>query len=207
MSNVQRVGLGTVVAMARPATRRDARDARDASPTAYAALLRGVNVGGHGAIKMEELRAAFVAFGVGDVTTYIQSGNVVFSSHVPVTAADLEQTIESAFGMKITVMVRTRAELRDIVGRYPFAGVDGSRRHVGFLTGAPAVAVAQGLDLQRFSPDEVVLDGREAFFHLPHGVGRSKLPDYVGRQLEVPMTIRNWNTVSKLIELVDLVTA
>ncbi len=56
--------------------------------------------------------------------------------------------------------------------------------------------------MARFSPEDVVVDGSDVYLHLPNGMGRSKLPDYLGRQLAVPITFRNWNTVTKLVELV-----
>ena len=65
----------------------------------------------------------------------------------------------------------------------------------------PAGVSVGHVDLTRFSPEEAIIAGRDVYFHLPNGMGRAKLPNYVGRHLEVPITIRNWNTVTKLGEL------
>jgi uncharacterized protein (DUF1697 family) len=65
----------------------------------------------------------------------------------------------------------------------------------------PSAAVLAKLDAERFLPDEFVVRGREFYLHLPNGLGRSKLPPYLDRQLKVPATVRNWNTVNKLLEL------
>ncbi len=172
--------------------------------TTYVALLRGINVAGHGKIKMDDLRHAFHALGYRDVTTYIQSGNVIFTSDAPVVAVGLENAIAAEFGMNVTVVLRTTAQLKSVFRRNPFTDVDSSRVHVGFMRQRPSAEVGQKLDLQPFTPDEVVVAGSELYLHLPNGVGRSKLPDYLGRQLKVPITIRNWNTVTKLVELVTL---
>lgn len=171
--------------------------------TTYVALLRSVNVAGHGKIKMDDLRRAFRSLGYTDVTTYIQSGNVVFTSDAPVVALGLENAIAAAFEMNVTVVLRTSAQLKRVVRRNPFTDADSSKVHVGFMQQRPSGAVAQKMDLQRFIPDDVVVDGSELYFHLPNGLGRSKLPDYLGRHLKVPITIRNWNTVTKLVQLVS----
>jgi uncharacterized protein (DUF1697 family) len=170
--------------------------------TTYAALLRGVNVAGHGKLKMEELRQLFRGLGHKDVSTYIQSGNVIFKSDVTVLAADLEGAIRSSFGMDVTVVLRTQAQLERVVRSNPFgANGDFSKIHVGFMADAPHAAFVEKLDAQRFGPERVKIDGTESYFYLPNGVGRAKLPDYVNRQLKVPITIRNWKTVTKLAEL------
>jgi uncharacterized protein (DUF1697 family) len=168
--------------------------------TTYVALLRSVNLAGNRRIKMDELRQAFRALGYTDVTTYIQSGNVVFTSDAAVGAAGLEQAIAAQFGMNVTVVLRTSGQLESVAQRNPYRDADTSKVHVGFMPRPPSAA-ARTLDLQRFSPDDAVVDGGELYLHLPNGMGRSKLPNYLGRQLEVPITIRNWKTVTKLIEL------
>jgi uncharacterized protein (DUF1697 family) len=169
--------------------------------TTYVALLRSVNLAGRRRIKMDELRQAFRALGYTDVTTYIQSGNVVFTSDAKVGAAGLEHAIAAQFGMNVTVVLRTSRQLETVAQRNPYRDANTSKVHVGFMPRPPSAAAARTLDLQRFSPDDAVVEGSELYLHLPNGMGRSKLPDYLGRQLEVPITIRNWNTVTKLIEL------
>lgn len=166
--------------------------------TTYVALLRGVNVAGRGTLRMDELRRVFLALGYTEVATYIQSGNVIFTSDVPVDADSLQSDMGAELGADVTVMVRTAAELEGVVRRNPFGGADPSKLHVGFLARQPP---AVSLDLQRFRPEEAIIDGREVYFHLPNGIGRAKLPPYLDRQLKVPVTVRNWNTVTKLAQL------
>jgi uncharacterized protein (DUF1697 family) len=169
--------------------------------TTYVALLRGVNVAGHGKVKMHDLRRVFEALGYSDVSTYIQSGNVIFTGGASEGAGRVERAIVAELGMNVTVVLRTSAQLERAVRRNPFADVDASKVHVGFMAHRPSATVVKTLDLERFSPEDAVVDGSDVFLHLPNGVGRSKLPDYVGRQLGVPITFRNWNTVTKLVEL------
>ena len=78
--------------------------------TRSVALLRSVNVGGRGSLKMDALRSAFTDLGYGEVSTYIQSGNVVFTSDAPVDAGDLGRALSGVLGADLTVMVRTAAE-------------------------------------------------------------------------------------------------
>jgi uncharacterized protein (DUF1697 family) len=168
----------------------------------YVALLRGINVGGRNKLPMAELRALVESLGPTDVTTYIQSGNVIFTSAKPVAPKTLEAAIEDACGIAITVVVRTSAELAKVVTANPFAKSDVSKLHVGFMAAKPSKAVVARIDAERFKPEEFAVRGAELYLYLPNGMGRTKLPDYLGRQLEIPTTVRNWNTVLKLVELV-----
>jgi uncharacterized protein (DUF1697 family) len=169
--------------------------------TTYVALLRSVNVAGHGTIKMDRLRQAFTKLGFTDVSTYIQSGNVIFSHAASVRSGALEQAIEAELGSPVTVMLRTAKQLAKLVDTNPFPDVDTSKLHVGFMTHAPDAAAVRKLEPSRFSPETVVVSGADAYLHLPNGMGRAKLPDYLSRKLTVPITFRNWNTTTKLAQL------
>ena len=167
----------------------------------YVGFLRGVNVGGKNKLPMAELRTLFESLDHTNVSTYIQSGNIVFTTAKPVAAKDLERAIAKQFGIAPSVMLRTPAELSKAVKSSPFADADPSKLHVGFMEQKPSAAVVKQLDVERFLPDELAIRGREIYFLLPNGMGRTKLPPYVDRQLKIPVTVRNWNTVNKLIEL------
>jgi uncharacterized protein (DUF1697 family) len=169
----------------------------------YVALLRGINVGGKHAVPMARLRALCESLGHADVSTYIQSGNVVFAAKRAVTPAALEQALASEFGFAIPVVLRTEAELAKIVKADPFPKADRSKVHVGFMATKPAAAAVKTIDHDRFLPEEVVVKGCEVWYHLPNGMGRAKLPLHVDRQLKTPTTVRNWNTVTKLLALLD----
>ena len=167
----------------------------------YVALLRGINVGGKHSVPMAKLRALCEELGHTDVGTYIQSGNVVFEARRKPTPASLERAIEQRFGLAVDVMLRTPAELERAVERDPFADADRSKVHVGFMARRPPAAAVRALDLDAFLPEELAVVGTELYLHLPNGMARTKLPDYVLRRLKVPATIRNWRTLTKLVEL------
>jgi uncharacterized protein (DUF1697 family) len=164
-------------------------------------LLRAVNVGGKNKLPMGELRALFESLGHSEVSTFIQSGNVIFTADDSVTPKQLEAAIERRFGFQITVVLRTASELEGVVKANPFGSADPSHLHVGFMAEKPSAAVVAMLDTERFRPDEFAIHGAELYLHLPNGMARTKLPAYIDRQLKIPTTVRNWNTVNKLIEL------
>lgn len=166
-------------------------------PGVHVALLRGINVGGRTKVPMAELGSVMEDLGYGDVRTYIQSGNVVFSSAKKPTAAAIEAALERAFGLDIRVMLRSAAEMARVVEASPYD--DTSKVHVAFLAKAPPATVS--LEPDRHRPETFSLTGSEVYFHLPDGMGRAKAPDYVSRQLKIPMTVRNWKTVSTLADM------
>ena len=172
----------------------------------YVAFLRGINVGGARKLSMPQLKGVLADFGLEDVVTYIQSGNVVFRTTSRDAAAlerRLERAIENAFGLDVTVLLRTQAQLAKVVERNPFlAEGDVAKLHVAFLSAKPAKGAAARLDPQRSPPDELALVGSELYLRFPNGSGRTKLTlDYVERTLGVRATQRNWRTVTKLLEL------
>ena len=164
-------------------------------------MLRAVNVGGRNKVAMGELRSLLESLGHTDVSTYIQSGNVVFTAAAPVEPAVLEAAIADRFGLAIDVVVRTAAELRQVVAANPFPDADLSTLHVGFMVREPTPGALGALDHERFRPDEFAFHRCEVYLHLPDGMGRAKLPGYLDRQLKIPWTARNWNTILKLLEL------
>lgn len=169
--------------------------------TRYVALLRGVNVGGNRKVAMSDLRQVFESQGFADVSTYIQSGNVLFTADGRVSRLSLEAAIADRFGIDVDVTVRTSTDLHRIVAENPFAASEPKLVHVGFMATTPKPTLLQRLDLSSFAPETAEVRGSEIYFYLPNGMGRTKLPAYVGRRLKVPTTIRNWNTTTKLLEL------
>lgn len=160
-------------------------------------LLRAVNVGGTGKLPMAEFREMCVAAGLRDVRTYIQSGNVVFSTSLGAPAAKkkLEALLAARLGKPCQVLVRTQAELESVVARNPFPEAEPNRLMIIFLDDAPPRSAIA--DVKVPGRERLQLDGRELFIHFPDGMGSSKL--------RVPFaavgTGRNLNTVRKLIEM------
>ncbi len=173
----------------------------------YVALLRSVNVAGHGRLAMTELRESFASLGYDDVVTYIQTGNVLFStsskSEKAIVGA-IEAQLAEDFGDAPAVLLRTVSELRRIGSASPYAkgGANPARHHVTFLASAPAPAVLKALELPKSGKDELVVDGREVYVHTPNGYAETKYTGtFLERRLGVVSTTRNWNTVTKLSEL------
>ena len=169
------------------------------------ALLRGINVGGRARVPMGELRDVFESLGLADVQTYVQSGNVVFSTsgRVPKTLPDsLESEIAKAFGVQSKVLIRTERELTALEHPFLEDEREPARLHVVFLRDAPTKAAVGKLDDDRSPPDRFTTNGREIFVHYPDGSGRSKLTvEYFERVLGTVGTARNWKTVLRLREL------
>lgn len=173
----------------------------------YLALLRSVNVAGHGRLAMPELKESFLALGYTDVATYIQTGNVIFTS--PSRSASklevaIEQQLASSFGSTPKVILRTIPELAGVVATspYPDRGADPSRHHVTFLAAAPSKQSLATFDPPKSGRDELTIIGREVYVHTPDGYANTKLTGtYLERHLGVSSTTRNWNTVTKLSAL------
>ena len=171
-------------------------------------LLRGVNLAGRNRVAMPQLRAALEESGFEDVSTYVQSGNVVLSSKASPrrVGTDFEKLIAERFDLDIRVVVRTRAQLATVVKRNPFAKVATNPKlyQVTFLEKAPAADVVRKLEAAAAGKEQVVHVGRELYAWHPDGVGRSKLAALMsGKGLGVTGTARNWTTVTRLLEMAD----
>ena len=172
----------------------------------WIAFLRGINVGGHNRVPMADLRRVCEEHGCSSVTTYIQSGNVLFTSALSDRGALgrlLEGAIETELGVSTPVVLRTFAELGQVVGSHPF-GADTSRSHVCFLSGPPRRDGIASLAEVDVAPDRFELRGSDVFLQYPNGVHGSRLtPALLERHLGVAGTVRNWRTVTRLAELTE----
>jgi uncharacterized protein (DUF1697 family) len=177
-----------------------------ASVTVYVSMLRGVNVGGHGRIKMDALQEAYLRVGLRDVSTLLQSGNVIFTSRLKDRAAlakRITQEIERSFDLQIEVVIRTLDEVRTIVERGPVLSprADMSKLLVMFLSGVPDAQGQAALVKQHKGPEMIEVRGPEVYLYYPDGVGGSKLSTaFIENKLKVAGTARNWNTLAKLVE-------
>ncbi len=169
-------------------------------------FLRGINLGSRNRISMPDLRELLTDGGFEDVQTYLQSGNVVLSSEAAPdeVARECERLIASKFGLEIAVIVRTRDELAEIVARNPLteAAGDAKRYQVTFLAAELERKSEREIVAAAAAPEKVVVAGREVYAWHPAGLARSRLASLLaGKTLGVPATSRNWNTVTKLLEL------
>ncbi len=167
-------------------------------------LLRGVNVGGNNKIKMDALRSICESLTLGNVQTYIQSGNVVFTApgqDLPTLASRLESAIEKSCGFRPDVVLRTLAEMRAVVAQNPFATRDDMESNKLVVTFFDADA-REKLPLLKVANEELRLTGRELYIYFPIGQGQSKLSFApFDRAPKIKWTGRNWNTVTKLVEM------
>jgi uncharacterized protein (DUF1697 family) len=173
----------------------------------YAALLRGINVGGRKKIPMATLRELLRELGYADVVTHLQSGNAVFSSQrtsEDSLARAIADRIAREFGMDVKVVIRTGSELADVVRRSPLPGgpENPSRFFVAFLSAAPEPAAIGAMESMSFAPDQVWISGAEAYLWCPAGAADTRLSNnFLEKRLKVTATSRNWNTVLKLADL------
>jgi uncharacterized protein (DUF1697 family) len=173
----------------------------------FVALLRGINVGKHRRVAMADLRAALADAGHGDVTTHLQSGNVILearASRPDAVVRSIEETLRTDLDLDIDVIVRRASDLAKVAKSNPFLsrGADPATLHVGFLKKKPAAATARALTGTDFGDDELVLRGAELYLRYPGGYGRSKMTGATfERVLRTPVTVRNWKVVTKLVEL------
>ncbi len=176
--------------------------------TRYALLLRGVNVGTKNSLPMAELRAMLTTIGCIGVETYVQSGNAVFGTKV--AAARLTKAIEEALerymGRPISTTLRTHEQMKAIVEANPFAKAATSLAYlcVTFLSKAPTASEVAPLHARSFEPELFQVAGREIYTWHPNGQGRSPLAGAIRElQLRGAVTTRNWNTVLKLMEMLE----
>jgi uncharacterized protein (DUF1697 family) len=175
--------------------------------TVFVAMLRGINVGGRSSLPMTDLRRITESCGHTDVRTYIQSGNVVFSTPGRPSAAkvatELRRKIAGQTSLDPDIAVRTKAQMDKVVEGNPFVvdGADPTHLHVVFLIDDTRPAAVGELDLERYAPESLVVRGNEVYLYLPNGMGRSKLAADLARKRDAVGTARNWRTVTKLAEM------
>jgi uncharacterized protein (DUF1697 family) len=174
---------------------------------AYAALLRGINIGPNKRVAMADLRRLVEGIGGEEVETYVQSGNAVFRSSAR-SGAKLEQALHRALaddlGLDVEVLVRSAAELARLVDGNPFAADedDPKKLHVTFLAEKPATAKVRALLDEAAGSERAEVTGRDIYLHFPDGYGRAVLTNpLVERRLGVVATTRNWRTVLALRDL------
>jgi uncharacterized protein (DUF1697 family) len=154
---------------------------------------------------MSDLRAVVESLGHTDVETYLQSGNVVFTTagRVGKRLGDaLSDALARATGMDVAVVLRTGPELAAVVAANPYPVDDPTKVVVTFLAEHRPAAVLVDIDQVPFAPEEFTFTGRELYVNLPHGQGRSALMAVLGkRDLGTTATTRNWRTVTALADL------
>ncbi|MGW2645210.1 DUF1697 domain-containing protein [Streptomyces sp. NPDC001393] len=177
--------------------------------TTYAALLRGINVGGSRKLPMADLRTLLSGLGHTGVRTHLQSGQAVFTTahgDEESLAAELSRAVEERFGFAVDVIVRDHAYLAAVAEACPFpaAELQPKQLHVTYFSAPAAPDRYAGIDAAAYLPEEFRLGDRCLYLYAPEGLGRSKLAEALSRPRLTKgliATSRNWNTVLKLVEL------
>jgi uncharacterized protein (DUF1697 family) len=185
----------------------------------HVSLLRGINVGGNKKVAMADLRAVVGELGHADVSTYINSGNVLFTpppgQDSAAMARDMSAAIAAKLGVSSSVVVVTRDELAQVIADTPYGEEPDPRRvHAVFLSGPPGPELLGKIDAAvtaaaaRGSRDSVRGIDRVLYLHTPDGFGRSEVAEATMKIVGAPKagviaTARNWATVSKLLALCD----
>ncbi|HUR73313.1 MAG TPA: DUF1697 domain-containing protein [Sporichthya sp.] len=177
--------------------------------TPYVALLRGINVGGKNKVPMADLREVFETAGHADVSTYIQSGNVLFrsGSSGPALEKEIEAQLEKRFKVPLVVVVRSLRQLRTVVEKAPSgfgAEPDTFHSDVVFLRAPLTPAQAMKVVKLRDGVDQAwAANGVVYFQRLSAERTKSRMSAIVGTREYQQMTIRNWRTTTKLLGLLD----
>ena len=173
----------------------------------YIAMLRGVNVSGQKKIKMDELRNYLEKTNFYDVKTYIQSGNIVFSSEETkeVLPGSIESNIKKHFGFEVPTVVKAPSDFEHVLLNCPFlkdTARDFGKVYITFLSREPEANHIAALAETNYSPEEYIIDGAIIFVYAANGYGKAKLNNNLFEQkLKVSATTRNWKTVEKLAEM------
>lgn len=180
----------------------------------YIALLRGINVSGQKKIKMIDLKAMSEAIGLTSVTTYIQSGNIVFQSSiedVKLLSSTIKDGIKDHFGFDVSVLVLTRGVLQKIHQYNPYAErlqsgeIEDKKMYFTLLSEEPEASAIEELTSTSYEPEEFVITKNVVYFFAANGYGKTKLNNnFFEKKLQQTATTRNLKTVIKLLDLSNL---
>lgn len=171
----------------------------------YVSLLRGVMPTGKNKVPMAQLREVLTKAGFGNVRTYIQSGNALVDTNLPTkeVEARVHGLIKKHIGPDLVVVARTGTQLQKVLDENPFKrGYDLSRVFFVLFAELPPPKKVEALLVRDFSPQRLAITKRAAYMYLPGTYGRGTLSgNFLETRLGVSATMRNFNTMSKLIEM------
>lgn len=174
----------------------------------HLALLRGINVSGHNMIKMDVLKSLLENMGFQNVRTYIQSGNVFIDSeeeHGASMGFAIKQELFKQLSLDVPIVVVSKQDIEQCFSANPYLKekeVDEKKLYVAFLSKEFQPSAINELKISQFKPDEASIDKNRIFIKYAIGAGKTRLDQkYIEKKLNVIATIRNWNTVSKLLEM------
>ncbi len=171
----------------------------------YLSLLRGINVSGQKKITMEQLKTLYEELGFKDVKTYIQSGNVFFSTKKESKreiAKAIEHKIKESLGYEVTLFVIEKSQLKDIIAMNPYPVREPKRHLVTLLSAPPELIPIPEINAVKAPSEKFTIIETVLFFYCPDGYGKTKLSNnFFEKKLKVKATTRNWNTINKLFEM------
>ena len=178
--------------------------------TKHLALLRGINVSGHNMIKMDALKKMLENMGFQNVETYIQTGNVFVDSDEDNAASvgfKIKQEIAKVFGHDVPVVMVSKSELEACFKNNPYLkekDCDTKKLYVAFISKELSPLALNDLKISNFKPDEAAIDSSRIYIKYAVGAGKTKLDQkYIEKKLNVVATVRNWNTVTTLLNMYD----
>lgn len=176
----------------------------------HLALLRGINVSGHNMIKMEVLKTLLEKAGFQNVQTYIQSGNIFVDSdeaHGASVGFKIKQEIFKELGLEVPVVVIGKEDLEACLKNNPYLkekDCDTKKLYVAFISKELSNGALNDLKISQFKPDEAAIDASRIYIKYAVGAGKTRLDQkYIEKKLNVVATIRNWNTVTTLLEMFE----
>ena len=175
--------------------------------TTHLVLLRGINVSGHNMIKMDVLKTTLENIGFENVRTYIQSGNVFVNTieeSPSKVGFQIKQEIFKSLGLDVPVVVIGKNDLESCFKNNPYlkTGNDIKKLYVAFISKELTNSALDELKISQFKPDEASIDKSRIYIKYDIGAGKTRLDQkYIEKKLNVIATIRNWNTVTKLLEM------
>ena len=177
----------------------------------HLALLRGINVSGHKMIKMDVLKTVLENAGFQNVRTYIQSGNVFVDSeedHGASVGFKIKLEIFKELALEVPIVVIGKEDLEACLKNNSFQKekeCDTKKLYVAFLSKELQGSAINDLKISQFKPDEAMIDKSRIYIKYAIGAGKTRLDQkYIEKKLNVVATIRNWNTVTTLLEIYEL---
>jgi uncharacterized protein (DUF1697 family) len=175
--------------------------------TLWAALFRGINVGGNNKLPMAELRVLAAELGLDKPRTYIQSGNLVFASDKDAVVLEtmLAAAIKQRFGFAPSIIMRTADDIKHALALNPFASrvTEGKQLHLFFLDAAADRYDEEKLRALATVSEDFVLIGDVFYLFAPDGIGRSRLAEKMGPYFPKRMTARNLNSINAIMAMME----
>lgn len=177
----------------------------------YISILRGINVSGHKIIKMSDLKVLYEKLGFENVTTYIQSGNLIFESKLTSEneiIIKIEKAISDSYNYEVPVLVKNMNDMENIINNNPFSNqtnIDVKKLHVTFLSDNTENELIEKIKDYKSGNDKFIIDEKVIYLYCPDGYGNTKLNNtFFEKKLQIKATTRNWQTVNKLFEIANM---